>query len=132
MRKKKLRHLLHQRHYRIAIDGTQKHTMDKCHDERYLRRQVSEGKYQYYVYVLEAVLIFSNGMVLGMGSIDCIAPEDFCIRHYDATGSISKCSLDYLLNLTEVGSSCCTILALLTTLFVDKMLVKESSKEGED
>jgi len=37
-------------------------------DEHYLRRKVGEDKYQYYVYVLEAVLIFSNGMVLPLMS----------------------------------------------------------------
>jgi len=68
MRKKKFRHLLHQGRFLIAIDGTQKHVMNACFDEHYLRRKVGEDKYQYYVYVLEAVLIFSNGMVLPLMS----------------------------------------------------------------
>ncbi|WP_213973961.1 hypothetical protein [Tepidanaerobacter acetatoxydans] len=44
--------------------------MDKCWDERYLRRKVKDkdGDYQYYAYVLEAVLVFSNGMVLPLMS----------------------------------------------------------------
>ena len=53
---------------RQAIDGTQKYTMGTCHDERYLRRKTGDGKYQYYAYVLEAVLILSNGMVLPLMS----------------------------------------------------------------
>lgn len=42
--------------------------MDTCHDERYLRRKIHDGEYQYYAYVLEAVLVFSNGMVLPLMS----------------------------------------------------------------
>lgn len=64
IRKKKFRNLLAQNRYLVAIDGTQKYTMGTCHDERYLRRKTRDGRYQYYAYVLEAVLVFSNGMVL--------------------------------------------------------------------
>jgi ferredoxin len=64
--KKKFKHLLHKGRYLVAVDGTQKYVMSECADERYLRRSVpgTENEYQYYAYVLEAVLIFSNGMVL--------------------------------------------------------------------
>jgi hypothetical protein len=64
--KKKFKHLLHKGRYLVAVDGTQKYVMSECADERYLRRRVpgTENEYQYYAYVLEAVLIFSNGMVL--------------------------------------------------------------------
>ena len=68
IRKKKFRNLLAGGRYLIAIDGTQKYTMGTCHDERYLRRKTGDGKYQYYAYVLEAVLILSNGMVLPLMS----------------------------------------------------------------
>lgn len=39
-------------------------------DTRFLRRKIkgTEDKYQYYAYVLEAVLVFSNGMVLPLVS----------------------------------------------------------------
>lgn len=63
--KKKFRQLLHKKRYLVAIDGTQKYVMRECWDERYLRRKVQgKDEHQYYAYVLEAVLIFSNGMVL--------------------------------------------------------------------
>lgn len=63
--KKRFRQLLHKKRYLVAIDGTQKYVMRECWDERYLRRKVqSKDEHQYYAYVLEAVLIFSNGMVL--------------------------------------------------------------------
>lgn len=68
IRKKKFRNLLSQGRYLVAIDGTQKYTMDTCHDERYLRRKIGDDKYLYYAYVLEAVLVFSNGMVLPLMS----------------------------------------------------------------
>lgn len=71
IRKKKFINLLHKSRYLVAIDGTQKYVMDECWDERYLRRKVQgkDGEYQYYAYVLEAVLIFSNGMVLPLMSV---------------------------------------------------------------
>ena len=69
IRKKRFKNLLHKDRYLVAIDGTQKYVMDECGDERYLRRKVGkEGEYQYYAYVLEAVLIFTNGMVLPLMS----------------------------------------------------------------
>lgn len=61
--------LLHKR-YLIAIDGTQKYKMAEQWDPRYLRRKIKgkDGEYQYYAYVLEAVLVFTNGMVLPLMS----------------------------------------------------------------
>jgi len=66
IRKKKFKDLLYNKRYLVAIDGTQKYVMDQCWDERYLRRKIrnKDGEYHHYAYVLEAVLIFSNGMVL--------------------------------------------------------------------
>jgi len=66
IRKKAFKNLLHQKRYLVAVDGTQKYVMDECWDERYLCRKIrgKDGEYQYYAYVLEAVLIFANGMVL--------------------------------------------------------------------
>ena len=69
IRKKTFQNLLHQKRYLVAVDGTQKYVMNECWDERYLRRKVGKnGEHQYYAYVLEAVLIFSNGMVLPLFS----------------------------------------------------------------
>jgi len=68
--KKKFKKLLHDKRYLVAIDGTQKYVMEQCWDERYPRRKITEkeGKYHYYAFVVEAVLIFSNGMVLPLMS----------------------------------------------------------------
>lgn len=71
IRKKTFKSLLHKSRYLVAVDGTQKYVMNECWDERYLKRKVrgKDGEYQYYAYVLEAVLIFSNGMVLPLMSV---------------------------------------------------------------
>lgn len=68
--KKTFQNLLLRKRYLVAIDGTQKYVMNACWDERYLRRKIEgkEGKVQYYAYVLEAVLVFTNGMVLPLMS----------------------------------------------------------------
>jgi hypothetical protein len=70
IRKKRFKNLLHQNRYLVAVDGTQKYVMTECWDERYLRRKIKgkDGQYQYYAYVLEAVLVFTNGMVLPLMS----------------------------------------------------------------
>lgn len=70
IRKKTFQNLLHKKRYLVAVDGTQKFVMSECWDERYLRRKIprKDGEYQYYAYVLEAVLILSNGMVLPLMS----------------------------------------------------------------
>jgi len=70
IRKKVFINLLHRKRYLVAVDGTQKYTMKEQWDERYLRRKIKgkDEEYQYYAYVLEAVLIFSNGMVLPLVS----------------------------------------------------------------
>jgi len=70
IRKKKFKNLLFKNNYLVAVDGTQKHIIGSCWDERYLRRKVQgkDDEYQYYAFVLEAVFIFSNGMVLPLCS----------------------------------------------------------------
>ncbi len=70
IRKKRFKNLLHKNRYLVAVDGTQKYVMDECWDNRYPRRAVrgKDGEYHYYAYVLEAVLIFANGMVLPLMS----------------------------------------------------------------
>jgi len=70
IKNKVFKKIINDRRYIIAVDGTQKYEMEKCWDERYLCRKVKgeDGEYRYYAYVLEAVLIFSNGMVLPLMS----------------------------------------------------------------
>lgn len=70
IRKKAFKNLLHKSRYLVAVDGTQKYLINECWNERYLRRKVrgKDGEYQYYAYALEAVLLFSNGMVLPLMS----------------------------------------------------------------
>lgn len=62
---KKFANYLVGKQYRIAIDGTQKLSRKgKCGDE-YLIRHVGTAKEpQSYIYVLEAVLVLGNGMVI--------------------------------------------------------------------
>ncbi len=71
IRKKTFQNLLHKKRYLVTVDGTQKYVMDECWDERYLRRKIrgKDGEYQYYAYVLETVLLFTNGMVLPLMSV---------------------------------------------------------------
>jgi hypothetical protein len=65
IRKKKFRRLLIQGKYLIAIDGTQKFWRSTRWDEECLERHVgSEKEPQYYVYVLETVLVFENGITI--------------------------------------------------------------------
>lgn len=72
IQKKTFQDLLLDKRYVVAVDGTQKYKMDDCWDERYLRRKLvhQDGThtFQYYAYVLEAVLILNNGMVLPLVS----------------------------------------------------------------
>jgi len=70
IRKKKFKNLLNNNRYLVAVDGTQKYVMAHCWDPRYLKRKIrgKDDEYHYYAYVLEAVLIFSNGMVLPLMS----------------------------------------------------------------
>lgn len=69
VRKKKFRNYLINNHYVIAIDGTKKFMRKEAWTEEPLVRHVGKDKQeQYYVYVLEAVVIFENGMTLPLMS----------------------------------------------------------------
>jgi hypothetical protein len=66
---KKFRNNLINKRYVIAIDGTQKFKRDEKWSKECLSRHVgAEKKEQYYVYVLEAVIILDNGMTLPLMS----------------------------------------------------------------
>lgn len=67
--KKFVNHLVNKR-YLIAIDGTQKFTLKECWGEEYQKRHMKgqEEEPQYYVYLLEAKLVFPNGLVLPLMS----------------------------------------------------------------
>lgn len=73
LRNKKFQRYLVGKHYIVAIDGTQKFSRDYRWAEECQERRVGgaggEGsgelaEFEYYVYVLEAALIFPNGMTL--------------------------------------------------------------------
>ena len=65
IRKKKFQNHLVNGNYLIAIDGTQKLYRDYKWDENCLNRHTGEEKKpQYYVYVLESVLVLRNGATL--------------------------------------------------------------------
>ncbi len=67
IRKKTFRRYLIQRCYAIAIDGTQKFKRDYPWTEECLSRRIGdsgEEQHYYYVYVLEADLVFAGGLVI--------------------------------------------------------------------
>lgn len=66
IRRKKFRKHLINRRYLVAVDGSQKFCRDYQWEPKALQRHVGgEGRIpQYYVYVLESVLILDNGIVL--------------------------------------------------------------------
>jgi len=72
MNKKKFRrYLIDGRYYPIAFDGTQKMVRKELLSPEWLERNVGKEedvKTQYYVSVLEANLVFSNGMVIPLMS----------------------------------------------------------------
>ncbi|MEW6661989.1 MAG: hypothetical protein ACOY9Y_09615 [Bacillota bacterium] len=71
IRNKKFVHYLVKKRYLIAIDGTQKFTLGECWGEEYLKRHVKgkDEEPQYYVYLLEAKLVFPGGLVLPLMSV---------------------------------------------------------------
>lgn len=81
IRKKKFHRYLINGCYPIAMDGTQKLTRDWLWAEECLQRTVGSGetqKIQYYVYVLQASLAFSNGMSIPLMSEFLSYPQDGC------------------------------------------------------
>jgi len=70
IRNKKFVHYLVNKRYLIAIDGTQKFTLGECWGEEYLKRHMKRqsAEPQYYVYLLEAKLVFPNGLALPLMS----------------------------------------------------------------
>ena len=71
IRKKKFARYLIDDCYPIAFDGTQKMVRSEQIAPEWLEREVNTtggGKKQYYVYVLEANLVFQNGMVIPLMS----------------------------------------------------------------
>ncbi|MHB9010392.1 MAG: transposase family protein [Carboxydocellales bacterium] len=69
VKKKKFRNYLINKRYVIAIDGTQKFMRTEQWTEEPLVRHVGKDKQeQYYVYVLEAVVILENGITLPLMS----------------------------------------------------------------
>ena len=79
IRKKKFKHHLIDKHYPIAIDGTQKFARSKAWCDEPLERSVGrdeEDAKQFYVYVVEASLALDNGMVLPLMSEFLSVAED--------------------------------------------------------
>ena len=65
IRQKKFLKYLVRKNYLVAIDGTQKLFRDYKFDDNCLIRHVGDEKIpQYYVYVLESVLVLDNGVML--------------------------------------------------------------------
>jgi len=69
IKKKKFRNYLIHKRYAIAIDGSQKFMRTEPWTKEPLVRHVGKDKQaQYYVYVIEAVVIFENGITLPLMS----------------------------------------------------------------
>jgi FtsZ-binding cell division protein ZapB len=66
LRKKKFQKYMVNKRYLVAVDGSQKFTMDYRLEEEALQRHVggADGEIQYYAYVLESVLVLGNGITL--------------------------------------------------------------------
>lgn len=66
LRGKKLRNFLVTKDYLIAIDGTRKMSRPYRWSDKCLKKRVrgTEDQYEYYVYTIEANLVFSNGLTL--------------------------------------------------------------------
>jgi hypothetical protein len=67
IKKKKFRNHLIDKRYVLAIDGTQKFMRTEKWSEECLKRHVGAEK-QYYVYILESVIILDNGITLPLMS----------------------------------------------------------------
>jgi hypothetical protein len=65
IRSKKFKNFLHKKRFLIAVDGTQKFSRNYQWATECLERHIGEKRIpQYYCYILEAVLILDNGIVL--------------------------------------------------------------------
>lgn len=69
VRQKKFKNYLVNKRYLVAVDGTQKYVTGQQWAEEQLHRAVKEQGDQYYVYVLEAKLVFPEGFVLPLMSV---------------------------------------------------------------
>lgn len=69
VRQKKFKNYLVNKRYLVAVDGTRKYTTGEQWTEEQLHRVVKEQGDQYYVYVLEAKLVFPAGFVLPLMSV---------------------------------------------------------------
>lgn len=96
IRSKKFVNYLVKKRYLIAIDGTQKFTLDECWGEEFLQRHPKgkEEASQYYVYLLEAKFIFPNGMVLPLMS-------QFCDNTVDTVNTKQDCELKAFKRLAQ-------------------------------
>jgi len=82
----------------IAIDGTEKFSRNYCWSEECLERRVNgedEDKRNYYVYVLEACVVFENGMTIPLMS------EFLEYQEGDSVESKQDCELKAFYRLAE-------------------------------
>jgi hypothetical protein len=98
IRKRKFQKFLVDGCYPIAIDGTQKFATYTLWDEQYLERHVGEEKSrrtQYYIYLVEANLVFSGGITIPLIS------EFLDYRHGDSGREKQDCELRGFYRLIE-------------------------------
>lgn len=89
IRKKKFKNYLLNKRYMIAIDGTQKQSREYAWSEECLHRKKKgeNEQHYYYVYVLEATLVFPNGLTLPLLS------EFLYNSEYEQTKTKQDCEL---------------------------------------
>ncbi len=98
IRKKKFNRYLINGRYPVAIDGTQKFVRSYLWSEECLECNIKKGnghEMQYYVYVLEASLVFSNGMTIPLMS------EFLCYSEGDTDTDKQDCELKAFKRLAE-------------------------------
>lgn len=87
IRSKKFQNYLVKKRYLIAVDGTQKFVTETCLSEEQLHRKPGgKEEPEYYVYLLEAKLVFPNGLVLPLMS-------EFLDNTVDEVSSKQDCEL---------------------------------------
>jgi hypothetical protein len=95
IRGKKFRNYLVRKRYLVAIDGTGKYTTTKRHSEQQLCRHIGkEKKPQYFMYVLEAKLVFPNQAVFPLIS-------EFLDNTVDETTTKQDCEQKAFYRLTR-------------------------------
>ena len=128
IRNKKFKKYLINNCYPIAIDGTQKMTSNELWDGSLQQRFIKKGEshvLQYYVYVLEANLVFHNGMTIPLVS------EFLDYKEGDTDTQKQDCETKAFMRLTEKLKKYfpkLRIFLLLDGLYANGPIVEQAKK----